>query len=464
MLRPRIAKSSFYQSISAPSFIAAPLCRPPPPRLPRNIRQNPRAGLMFRAQVLRRNFSLFNRVPHSRIVRSAARDGHESIIIHRFRIQKPVFSRTRLVGTIVVALALHGLTRYLGVEVEVQVVSEEERKAARNGHTNNEWQHAGQEITDEDSEDDDGMDNVLLFLPTGLSRPGPRTFYKGSDPEWQEFRRIATDKPRAEKIRGELVTMVRSMIAGIPQWEAKIGKVDPTKGKSWVEIMFPDGPPIEYERPGIALTEDLQWVKATRPVEDVHHHKLNSLLRPTGVANAVYQDVKRKASQTWQGLKVYVGWEQKVAPISIPLMLPPVGALPTPNSTAPSATATSPDPSATSSANDTKQPTPPASISASPAPVDGPSSSLGFLLPDPKKLTMDLARFRQDAAKASKPLTTQAPRGAFTVVGLIDIHGARARVTLNVKAVYDPKQGKYLGLQVGVFNFAEHKQAPKGGP
>jgi hypothetical protein len=49
---------------------------------------------MFKAQVLRRNFSLYNRVPYSRIVRSAARDGHESVTIQRVRISRPIFSKS----------------------------------------------------------------------------------------------------------------------------------------------------------------------------------------------------------------------------------------------------------------------------------------------------------------------------------------------------------------------------------
>jgi hypothetical protein len=49
--------------------------------------------------------------------------------------------------------------------------------------------------------DDDEEEDVLLFLPTGFSRPRPRTFYKGSDPEWKEFSKVASDRPRVEKIR-----------------------------------------------------------------------------------------------------------------------------------------------------------------------------------------------------------------------------------------------------------------------
>lgn len=49
---------------------------------------------MFKAQVLRRNFSLFNRIPHARIARSAAHDGHSSVIIQRVRFRTPFFSKS----------------------------------------------------------------------------------------------------------------------------------------------------------------------------------------------------------------------------------------------------------------------------------------------------------------------------------------------------------------------------------
>ncbi|KAF2855466.1 hypothetical protein T440DRAFT_504123 [Plenodomus tracheiphilus IPT5] len=457
MLRPCTVKPSFrHQHIPPHSFAATPTCRSPSPRFSHNIRLLPRTGLMFRAQLLRRNFSLFNRVPFARIVRSAARDGHENVVIQRFRIRKPLFSRSRLVSSIIVVLALHGLTRYLGTHVEVRVVSEEEKGPGKK----NEWQQAGQEVDGDDEEEDDDVGDVLLFLPTGFSRPAPTTFYKGSDPEWQEFKRIATDKARAAKIRGELVSLVRSTVAQVPQWGGKLGKIDTSKGKVWVEIKFPDSLPVEYERPGIALTEELEWVKATRPVEAAHHQRLERLLQPTHSASALYQDAKRRTSQSWQDLKAYFGWNQKAATPSTSLVLPPVGAMPLPSpSPSASSTGTTTKPAATSQANDTQPPT----ISPSHVPVDGPTSSLSLLLPDPKKVTMDLARIRLDMRKGAKqPIVV--PRGAFYVRGLIEVCGTRARVTFSSTGVYDPKQGKYVGASLDVFNFVEHQQAPKGGP
>jgi hypothetical protein len=62
----------------------------------------------------------------------------------------------------------------------------------------------------DEEEDDDEEEDVLLFLPTGFSRPRPRTFYKGSDPEWKEFSKVASDRPRVEKIRS-MFSQISSM-------------------------------------------------------------------------------------------------------------------------------------------------------------------------------------------------------------------------------------------------------------
>jgi hypothetical protein len=75
---------------------------------------------------------------------------------------------------------------------------EEGKRTSKPGQ--DEWTTVG---PDEDEDDDDEeYDDALLFLPTGLSRPRPKQFWKGSDPEWQEFKKLATDRQRVDKIRG----------------------------------------------------------------------------------------------------------------------------------------------------------------------------------------------------------------------------------------------------------------------
>ncbi|EOA88963.1 uncharacterized protein SETTUDRAFT_176358 [Exserohilum turcica Et28A] len=405
---------------------------------------------MFRPLVLRRNFSLFNRVPHAHIVRSAARQGYDSVTIQRVRIRRPFFSNSRLVGAVAVAAATYGLVRYLGLEVEIEEIDDDNQSA---NPEQDGWEAVGPAA--EDGKEEDDGEGAILFLPTGFSRPRQRTFYKGSDPEWQDFKKIAIDRAKANKIGSELVAIIRYNASNSPQYIARLGKIDVTKGKTWVEFRFPPGPPVEYERPGIELTKHLEWRKATRPVEDAHHQRLSRILYPKEVADALYNDTTKKAGKVWKNFKVYMGWEQEPKTETVQDLFHRIST--NQQSSAGQATSIAPSP-LSASANDTQQP----AASPSTAPVDGPAN-VGFVLPDPKKMTLDLAQFRADFRKAFKPYTLQPPRGTFVVIGLIEIYGERARMTLNVQAVYDPKQGRYLRLTGLVWNYVEHQQYPRGG-
>jgi hypothetical protein len=95
----------------------------------------------------------------------------------------------RILGTFVIATAFWTLSRYVSVEVK-EVKADESASASAS---------AAGEGEEEDDEED--YDDALLFLPTGLSRQRPQTFYKGSDPEWQEYKKLAADRPRLDKIR-----------------------------------------------------------------------------------------------------------------------------------------------------------------------------------------------------------------------------------------------------------------------
>ncbi|KAF2831385.1 hypothetical protein CC86DRAFT_342165 [Ophiobolus disseminans] len=413
---------------------------------------------MFKGQLLRRNFSLFNRVPHARVVRSAVRDGHDSVNVQRFRIQKPFFGKSRLIGAIAVLSALYGVTRYISIEVEVEEVQDDKSRSTRPGKpiSNEEGAEdsAGEE-SEEEYEDDEDDDDALLFLPTGFSRPKPKTFYKGSDPEWQEFRKVATDRPRVEKIRNELSAMIRNVAKKSPGYATHLGTIDTNKGKAWIELRFPDGPPTEFERPGIELTEDLEWRKATRPVEELHHQRLSKLLYPSEAGNVLYQEVKRKAGLSWKGFRTYMGWEVKSEPATVQSVIQKVLAdPPTPSGIGAPTTQATP----TSPASEGKQPTEVAS------PLGSPAKDVRFALPDAKKLTLDLTQFRQDFRKTAKPYAIQPARGTFIVIGLVEVYGERARMTLNVAATYDPKQGRYMSLQASVWNLVKHRQSPRGGP
>lgn len=98
----------------------------------------------------------------------------------------------RLVGAVAVGAAFYGVSRYVSISVEVEEVNE------------GGWTTVGREADDEDGDDDEEYDDAILFIPTGFSRLQPKRYWKGSDPEWQQFKQLATDRPRVDKIRGAI--------------------------------------------------------------------------------------------------------------------------------------------------------------------------------------------------------------------------------------------------------------------
>ena len=70
-------------------------------------------------------------------------------------------------------------------------VDDEDDQVANNGRSDAE---------DYDVEDEEELEPI--FIPLGWTKARPRTYYKGSDPEWQEFRRIAPDHKRHARMRG----------------------------------------------------------------------------------------------------------------------------------------------------------------------------------------------------------------------------------------------------------------------
>ncbi|KAL5409784.1 hypothetical protein PMIN03_005770 [Paraphaeosphaeria minitans] len=426
---------------------------------------------MFKPQVFRRSFSLFRRAPTSAIVKSASQDGNDAIRIQRVRIQKRVFTTSRFAGSVVVAVGAWKFLDWLNEKTEDEEELEQHRRARRasipgqggddkGGREITPEEEAEWEVQDnEEGEEEEEEEESLLFFPTGFSRPKPRSFYRGSDPEWQTFVRLARDRPRVEKIRGELVTMVRELASKNPKFTVLLGKIDTTKGSIWIEVKFPDGPPLEYERPGILLTEDLTFRKGAQVVDPIHHRTLANVLMPTAVANSVYADMKRRLHGQWLDLRKYVGFEVKQSPVENMFkgLSPPTGKATT--TTQPPVGPTTPGAPATADAE--KQ----AQLPAPSTPTKPALEKLGLTLPDPGQApTMNLAYFRLMLMKNRQPLSLEPPRGTFIVTGLVELIGDKAKMTLDITACYDPNMAEYVMLNTRVRSMTKYKQQPRGGP
>jgi hypothetical protein len=116
-----------------------------------------------------------------------------------------------LLKALIVWSAFYGLVRWLDDEDEDEEAEEAENKTRRTQlrrianqvDVESDGKDAMGPVDDDTTDEEDEEGEAVLFLPTGFSRPKAKTFWKGSDPEWQEFRKIAQDKERVLRIRGE---------------------------------------------------------------------------------------------------------------------------------------------------------------------------------------------------------------------------------------------------------------------
>jgi hypothetical protein len=110
----------------------------------------------------------------------------ENVKLYRVQFRKPPIRR-RFFNGLLYAIPAFALWYYIiPVTLEVEI-SEEDEKLKPDGTI---------EVEDEDDLEDG------LFIPFGWPKEDAKTFYKGSDPEWKEYMKLAKDPKRKTDIQG----------------------------------------------------------------------------------------------------------------------------------------------------------------------------------------------------------------------------------------------------------------------
>ena len=397
---------------------------------------------------------------------------------------------------------LRFMWRYMDVEIEFidEAELEEEQESAQQAEGED-----GEEEEEEEEEEEGPpfyADEENTFIPLTWSKKMPRTYYRGSDPEWQEFIKIAKDKGRHRKVQDELVQIVFAGSANHPTIARQLGK-DLKIGKYWLDISFPDGPPQEYERSGIEIGDGfIAW--SQQRVSQEKQWRLMRALWPQATANSTWATVKVLSGIQWRRLKQAMGWEgvDPHAPeerfrVAAEIMKSQnqsqqgngqVGKTQTdPNgspgevarrSAAASTTTSTPSPSnrqTQSSEGSQKYPwLPSVPIPTYPRITGASTSTSGSSDPSsntdsdsaPANLDIPIAMhvFQSTLSKSWNPKKMEPPRGTFVVQGLVEVRGARGRMLFDVQSSYDPRTGKYVQVNAAVRNFKRWSQPPKGGP
>lgn len=369
-----------------------------------------------------------------------------------------------LYGTVTYAY-VQFFMRHVDIQIEeIEEEQHEEQPVSRKAEHEGEWEEQEEGDEDEYAEEDS------TFIPMTWATKLPRSFYKGSDPEWRAFVKFAKDKPRHKKIQDELVQMVYSGAQRHPRVGMHIGK-ELKIGRYWLEISFPDGPPQEYVRSGLEIGDDfIAW--SPQRVSPENHYRLTRALWPKATFDGLWATAKLFTGIQYRKVKQALGWEE-VNPFSpeerLKLALEQMEKHKAGGSSVSEKAQTSPDGSpgslvSASSAANEAQSSPKASEDRIPLPWHIP-----LKLPSSTDLVsatdFHLAKhvFTAELMKQWNPKKLEPPRGSFVVQGLVEIKGSKGKMMFDVQSCYDPKEAKYVVVNAGVRSVKKWNQRPKGG-
>lgn len=417
-------------------------------RLPRAIRlrqpRNPHSSLALLGARRKLSHTSHPFLPHT-----FYRPTGEPVRYQIVRFQKaPLWTWRRLLTFTLYAGAVYGYLYFVGkrldVEVEILDDSSDDTEDNRRGKGREERR------LEDDNDDDEYASESSTFIPLTWATKQPRTFYKGSDPEWQTFVSIARDKPRHAAIQSELVRMVYTgalQHAGIAR---QLGE-DAQVGKYWLDISFPDGPPPEYVRSGLEIGDGyVAW--SSQRVSAEQHWRTARALWPTAALGGVWATVRVLAGMQWRRTKEALGWGEEEASFG--------GRSGVGGGVGGSSAAQQMDSAAavvSSASSPQQQTTNGKKLPWPTVPLPTPHT--------PTDLPIALHVFSHTLSKAWQPAKMEPPRGTFIVQGLVEVRGHRGRILFDVQSCYDPRgTGRFIVVNASVRGFKKWRQAPKGGP
>ena len=430
---------------------------------------------MFR---LSRAFQLRQQIPIRRPIRGQPRiqsrnnsnrgNGDAPQNVQAVRFRRPAFS---LKGAITLGLYVGlpwALWNYLNQHIDIQI--EEIEHDSHDHHNEAEW-----EVQEEEGEEDVFADEDSTFVPMTWATKLPRNFYKGTDPEWQEFVKVAKDKPRHKKLQSELVALVLHAAQQHPRVAMSTGK-ELKVGKYWLELTFPDAPPQEYVRSGIEIGDDfIAW--SPQKISAENHYRLTRALWPKATFEGAWATAKIFGGINYRRLKQALGWEEanpsspeERFKVALEIMEKKQKASGREGSPVGGEAQTSPDGTpgslvSVSSAANEAQSSPRASQdrSALPWALDKLPIPSSADLVNPTDIQIAKYVFFGALKKEWNPKQLEPPRGSFVVQGLVEVKGSKGRVMFDVQSCYDPKESKYIVVNAGIRSIKQWNQKPKGG-
>jgi hypothetical protein len=229
---------------------------------------------------------------------------------------------------------------------------------------------------------------------------------------------------------------LRKWLTTQPSYARHFGQIDLARGQIYFHITLPDGPPLEYDQSGIALTEDLELCTATRVLDHTQYCRLSAVFYPKAVITATLRELRRKTVRTWNHVTLFMSGNTPVKTEPIQEMLEPLSTKPF----SPTATTASPG-------------RPPNSLTAERS--QSQSSSLSDLTDapgtTPTKMEIQLPDFREFLGDSKTIFNIldfktpiEAPRGSVIVKGQVQVVGSRSSGLVEVIFCYHLKENRIV--------------------
>ncbi|KAK4444745.1 hypothetical protein QBC34DRAFT_308266, partial [Podospora aff. communis PSN243] len=324
----------------------------------------------------------------------------------------------------------------------------------------------------------DFMDDVFIPFPLTTKRLPPQP-YKGTDPEWLEFVRIAKDKDLQTKLKQNLANAVLQAAKKNPVLTMRIGGEVRIR-RSWMDVDYPYMAPPEYEASGIKFTDEyIEWTR--QPIESFNAKLLDRVLWPTPMASSFWALGTAVIGHKTAEIARYFG----IVTSNPDVQASGAGASspgPLPSSHNPQIQKALDRVRGSSTRNPGEVRDPSSMTLNTPAPTGGkPSAAAPSKVPastgnpqpageryfGEERVKSAVSAgfspwqvFMKQFGKSWKPILPEPPRGSIAFSGLVELESTKCWIVVDVFGWYDPKTKQFNNVMMRLRRLQDKLQSP----
>ncbi|KAK0658026.1 hypothetical protein B0T16DRAFT_363347 [Cercophora newfieldiana] len=322
------------------------------------------------------------------------------------------------------------------------------------------------------------LDDVFIPFPLTTRRLDPQP-YRGTDPEWQEFVRIAKDKDLQTKLKQNLANSVLQAARKNPVLTMRTGKEIQIR-RYWMDVDYPYVAPPEYEASGLKFTDEyIEWTK--QPVDSFTAKLLDRVLWPTPMASSFWALGTAIVGHKTAEIARYFGIST-ASPEAPPSSTNASSPGPLPSSHNPQIqkaldrmrrnSTRNPGEVRDPSSMTLDAPEPPRGKTPAPASDKTPTSTENaqpagdrFWGEDKVKSAVSTGFspwkvFMKQFGKTWTPIHPEPPRGSVAFSGLVELDSTKCWVVVDVFGWYDPKAKQFTNVMMRLRRLQDKMQSP----